>query len=154
MKRGMSIKVITENRKARHDYQILDSFEAGMVLMGSEVKALRNNQCQLKDSYVDIQKGELYLLKAHISPYAASSYNNHEPERKRKLLMNRNEIDKLDRQIREKGMSLVPLKLYFKKGIVKVSIGLGKGKKAQDKRESIKTRDANREISQKLKRNR
>jgi len=141
-----SISIIAENRKAWHDYTILETLEAGMVLLGSEVKALRNKQAQLKDSYVSIRGTEAFLQNAHISEYRASSYNNHAPERLRKLLLHRIEIEKISRSIQEKGITVVPLKLYFKKGKVKVELALVKGKKAHDKRDSLKKRDADREI--------
>lgn len=140
------ISIIAENRKAWHDYTILETLEAGMVLMGSEVKALRNKQAQLKDSYVSIRGTEAFLQNVHISEYRASSYNNHAPERLRKLLLHRIEIEKISRSIQEKGITVVPLKLYFKKGKVKVELALVKGKKAHDKRDSLKKRDADREI--------
>lgn len=146
------IKVIAENKKARHDYEILDTFEAGLSLLGSEVKSLRNGQCNLKDSYVSFIGEEAFLQNAHISVYNASSYNNHDPERLRKLLMHRAEIDRLYSSVREKGLSLVPLKLYFKKGYIKAEIALARGKNKGDKRESAKTRDANREIQRNLRR--
>jgi SsrA-binding protein len=140
------IKIVTENRKVWHDYTVLDKYEAGMVLTGSEVKSLRNGQCQLKDSYVVFQNGEMYLQNAHISVYKASSYNNHAPERKRKLLMHAHEVRKLDSQTQEKGLTLVPLKVYFKNGRAKVEIALVKGKKQHDKRDAIKTRDIDRQL--------
>ncbi|MGE3972940.1 MAG: SsrA-binding protein SmpB [Bdellovibrionales bacterium] len=146
------IKIVTENRKARHDYMIMDKHEAGMVLTGSEVKSLRAGQCQLKDSYVVFQNGEMYLQNAHISEYKASSYNNHTPERKRKLLMHVQEIRKLDSKTQEKGLTLIPLKVYFKNGRAKVEIALAKGKKAHDKRESIKSRDVDRQLQQERRR--
>lgn len=150
----MGIKIISENRKARHDYHILDTFEAGLALRGSEVKSLRMGQCQLKDSYVDFHNGELFLINMHISEYKWSSYNNHIPERRRKLLMNRSEIDKMYARIREKGFTCVPLKLYFKQGWAKVEIALVKGKKDFDKRQDIKTRDVNRSLAQTKRRDR
>ena len=150
----MGVKTIAVNKKARYDYFVMDTYEAGLVLMGSEVKSLRNGQCQLKDSFVDIQKNEAYLLGVHISEYANSNMNNHPPERKRKLLMHREEIDKIDAAIREKGLTVVPLKVYFKRGRIKVEIATVKGKKKHDKRESIKTRDVNRELAQNLRRDR
>lgn len=146
----MGIKIITENRKARFDYHILDTYEAGLVLTGSEVKSLRAGQCNLKDSYVAFVGDELYLMKTHIAVYMASSYNNHEPERRRKLLMKRTELNKLQASVDEKGFSCVPLKMYFKEGFAKVEIALAKGKQHGDKREDIKKRDANREISRSL----
>lgn len=150
----MGIKIISENRKARHDYHILDTFEAGIALRGSEVKSLRMGQCQLKDSYVDFHNGELFLINMHISEYKWSSYNNHTPERRRKLLMNRSEIDKMYARIREKGFTCVPLKIYFKQGWAKVEIALVKGKKDFDKRQDIKTRDVNRNLAQSKRRDR
>lgn len=145
--KGGGIKIVTENRKARFDYSIIEKFEAGMALKGSEVKSLRAGQCQLKDSYVVFLGNEMYLQNAHISEYKASSYNNHPPERRRKLLMKRHEIDKLAAEVQEKGLTIVPLKVYFSKGIAKIEIAVVKGKKAHDKRDSIKERDVKRELS-------
>ena len=150
----MGIKIIADNRKARFDFHILETIEAGMVLQGSEVKALRNNQCQLKDSYIAFVGDEAYLQKAHISEYKYSSYNNHDPERKRKLLLHRKELSRIYGQMREKGLSCVPLKIYFKRGKVKLEIALVKGKQKSDKRESIKKRDASREMASSLKKSR
>jgi SsrA-binding protein len=138
-------RLVTENRKARHDYEILETFEAGMVLTGSEVKSLRAGRANLKDSYARIDRGEAFLLNAHISPYAAASHFGHEPERNRKLLLHRSEIDKLNGRIQERGLTVIPLKIYFKNGRAKVLIGVGRGKKAYDKRESIKEREMKRE---------
>lgn len=142
----MSILIITENRKARFDYQIIETYEAGIVLTGSEVKSIRNKQVQLKDSYISFIGDEAFLQNAHISEYKASSYNNHSPERLRKLLLHRRELSKIYGAIREKGLSCVPLKMYFKNGHIKVEIALVKGKKLHDKRESIKKRDVDREL--------
>lgn len=150
----MSILVIAENRKAHFDYEIMDTFEAGLVLKGSEVKAIRNKQVQLKDSYVSFIGDEAFLQNAHISEYKASSYNNHAPERLRKLLLHRSELEKIYGALREKGLSCVPLKMYLKNGRIKVEIALAKGKKHHDKRESIKRRDATRELKQQMKHNR
>ena len=136
---------VTENRKARHDYEILETFEAGMVLTGSEVKSLRAGRANLKDSYARVNRGEAFLMNAHISPYAAASHFGHEPERNRKLLLHRAEIDKLLGRIQERGLTVVPLKIYFKNGRAKVLLGVGRGKKAYDKRESIKKREMERE---------
>ena len=136
---------VTENRKARHDYEILETFEAGMVLTGSEVKSLRAGRANLKDSYARIDRGEAFLLNAHISPYAAASHFGHEPERNRKLLLHRSEIDKLNGRIQERGLTVIPLKIYFKNGRAKVLIGVGRGKKSYDKRESIKKREMERD---------
>lgn len=141
-----AIKLIADNRKARFDYTIIDSLEAGLQLWGSEVKAIRGTGVQLKDSYVVLKNGEAYLQGAHISPYKASSYLNHEPERLRKLLLSQAELQRLDRAMSEKGFSVVPLKLYFKGRWAKLEIGIVKGKKAADKRESIKNRDVEREL--------
>jgi SsrA-binding protein len=148
------IKIVSENRKARFDYSILDTFEAGMELRGSEVKSLRAGNCQLKDSYVAFVGDQMYLQNAHIGVYTASSYNNHEPERRRRLLMHRREIDRLASQVQEKGLTLVPLKVYFKNGRAKVELALAKGKKAHDKRDSIKARDVQRDLSQRVRRTR
>lgn len=150
----MGIKIITENRKARHDYFVVDTYEAGMSLMGSEVKSLRAGSCNLKDSFVDFYNGEMFLVNAHISPYGPSSYNNHEPERKRKLLMKSEEINRLYAKVREKGLTIVPLKLYFKEGLVKAEIALVKGKKAHDKRDTMRERDVNRSLQQTRRRDR
>ncbi|PWU15303.1 MAG: SsrA-binding protein [Bdellovibrio sp.] len=144
------ILLIAENRKARFDYEILQTFEAGLVLMGSEVKSLRAKQIQLKDSYVSFRGDEAYLQNAHIAEYRASSYNNHVPERLRKLLLHRRELDRLNGTMREKGLSCVPLKVYFKNGRVKVELALVRGKKARDKRESIKKREVDRALRQQM----
>jgi len=138
-------RLVTENRKARHDYEILETFEAGLVLTGSEVKSLRAGRANLKDSYARIDRGEAFLLNAHISPYAAASHFGHEPERNRKLLLHRSEIDKLNGRIQERGLTVIPLKIYFKNGRAKVLIGVGRGKKSYDKRESIKKREMERD---------
>ena len=142
-----AIRLITENRKARFDYHIEDTYEAGLELVGSEVKSIRKGDVNLKDSYVSFANGEAYLQNAHISHYRASSYNNHEPERKRKLLLKRMELAKIERAVEEKGYTCVPLKIYFKGGWAKVEIALARGKKAADKRDSIKDRDAKRELA-------
>lgn len=138
-------RIVTVNRKARHDYEILEIFEAGIALVGSEVKSLRAGRANLKDSFARIEKGELFLVNAHISPYEAASRFGHDPERARKLLLHRAEIDKLTGKVNERGLTLVPLKIYFKNGRAKVELGLGRGKKAYDKRESIKRREMLRE---------
>jgi SsrA-binding protein len=146
----MSIKIVAENKKARFDFHILDVYEAGMVLVGSEVKSLRAGHCQLKDSYISFVADELFLQKAHISQYQASSYNNHAPERLRKLLLSRHEISRIIAGIQEKGQTCVPLKVYFKDGFAKVEIAMAKGKKKGDKREAEKTKDVNRELQRHL----
>ncbi len=146
----MGIKIISSNKRARFDYHIVETYEAGISLRGSEVKSLRAGSCSLKDAYVSFRKDEAFLQKAHISVYKESSYNNHEPERLRKLLMHRHELKQIYGALREKGLSCVPLKIYFKKGIVKVQLGLGKGKKTIDKRQAIKKREENRAMQQQL----
>jgi len=150
----MGIKIIANNKKARFDYTVVDTYEAGLSLRGSEVKSLRDGACNLKDSYIAFRGDEAFLQKAHISEFKASSYNNHEPERMRKLLMHRNELDKIYANMREKGYSCVPLKIYFKAGRVKLEIATVKGKKQHDKRQDIKEKSAKRDIQRQLKHNR
>lgn len=142
---------IATNRKASFNYEILESVEAGLMLTGSEVKSLRAGQANLLDSYAISKNGELYLINCHISPYDKAGYMNHEPMRERKLLLKRREMDRLTGKAREKGLTLVPLKLYFKGPWVKVLLGVGKGKKAHDKREAIKRRETNREVARAMK---
>jgi SsrA-binding protein len=142
----MSEKSIVQNRRARHDYHVLESFEAGIELRGTEVKSLRDGQITLKDSYADVVGGELYLVGAHINPYEMGNIYNHDPERSRRLLMHKREIVRLASQVAEKGLTLVPLRLYFKGGRVKVEIGLCRGKKLHDKRESVKEQEAKRDM--------
>jgi len=139
------IKLIAQNKKARHDFFILDEYEAGLVLVGSEVKSLRAGKANLKDAYGKIKNGEVWVHQMHISPYPYSYYNNHDPLRPRKLLLHNYEIKKLYGKLNEKGMSLIPLKLYFKDGKVKISLGVAKGKKKYDKRETIRERDEKRD---------
>ena len=146
------IKIITENRKARHDYNIVEAMEAGMELVGTEVKSLRAGKVNLKDSFVRItKKGELVVMNMHISPYDFVNYNNHDPLRTRRLLMHRREIDRLLGKVKEKGYSLIPLKLYFKRGFVKMELALCTGKKIYDKRRDMADRDAKREMQRVLK---
>jgi SsrA-binding protein len=140
------VKVVSENRKARHDYHIHETYEAGIVLTGTEVKSLRGGKVNLKDSYARIENGEIMLHQMHISPYDQGNRFNHEPLRTRKLLMHRYEINKLIGKTKEKGYALVPLKLYFTRGRAKVELGLATGKKTYDKRQDIAERDAKREI--------
>ncbi len=147
----MSEKVLCENRKARFHYEIIETLEAGMILTGSEVKSLRAGGGNLNDAYAIVRGGSAELLNSHIAPYAQASYNNHEPLRTRKLLLHRSEIDKLIGVTQHKGIALIPLKMYFKKGVAKVLLGLGKGKKTIDKRQTIKKREADRAISRTLK---
>ena len=148
------IFIISENRKARHDYEILETYEAGLVLTGSEVKSIRAKQIQLKDAYISFVGCEAFLQNAHIAEYRASSYNNHTPERKRKLLLNKSELQKIYGALREKGLACIPLKVYFLKGRAKLEIALAKGRKTHDKRQAIKKREETREISKSLRKNR
>lgn len=147
----MGIKKIAENRRARREYEILDSFEAGIALQGTEVKSLRAGHLTFKDSFADIQNGELFLLGAHISPYEQGNIYNHAPERPRKLLMHRQQIQRLASQVAEKGLTLTPLSMYFKDGVAKVQLGLCRGKKLHDKRATIQERDSKREIERAVK---
>jgi len=137
--------VLADNRKARFDFEILETFEAGLVLLGTEVKAIREGRVNLRDSYAVVEKGEVFALNIHISPYSHRGSADHEPMRKRKLLLHKLEIRKLIGRTVEKGLTLVPLKMYFKSGKVKMAVGLARGKKTHDKRETIKTREAARE---------
>ena len=139
-------KLIAQNKKARHDYHIEDTYEAGLVLQGTEVKSLRMGRASLTDGFVDIDRGEAWLHGVHIPEYAQGTWTNHAARRKRKLLLNRSEIDKIERKITDKGYTIVPLALYFKDGRAKVEIAVAKGKQAHDKRESMKTADAKRDI--------
>lgn len=141
-----SILLIQDNKQARFNYQVIDTYEAGLVLVGSEVKSIRARSIQLKDAYVSFKGHEAFLQNAHISEYKASSYNNHAPERLRKLLLNHKELEEIAAAIKEKGLTCVPLKIYFKDGRVKVEIALVKGKKLHDKRESIKKQDVDRQL--------
>ena len=144
-------KNITVNRKARHEYSILHTYEAGIVLTGTEVKSLREGKANLVDSYASLEKGEVWLNSAHISEYTQGNINNHDPVRKRQLLLNKSEIRKLIGKVKEKGLTLIPLRLYFKKGKVKVELALAKGKKVYDKRESIAKRDLQRDQERRFK---
>lgn len=144
--KGSGKKIISDNRKARHEYSIEDDYEAGMVLLGTEVKALRNGQVNLSDSYAKIVRGEVFVYQMNISPYKFAYYDNHEPLRPRKLLLHNYEIRKLIGKINEKGYSLIPLSLYFSNGKIKMKLGLARGKKLHDKRHSIKEREAKREL--------
>ncbi len=136
---------IAENRKARHDYHLLETFEAGVVLLGTEVKAIREGRVNLRDSFARVDDAEVYLYNVNISPYSHRGYAQHEPLRRRKLLLHRDEIRKLIGKTVERGMTLVPVRMYFKNGRVKVALSLAKGKKEYDKRETIKRREADRE---------
>jgi SsrA-binding protein len=138
-------KLIADNRKAYHDFHILDTFEAGVVLVGTEVKAIREGRVNLRDSFGRVEAGEVWVHNVHISAYSHRGYADHEPTRRRKLLLNREEIRKLIGKTVERGMTLVPTRMYFKNGRVKIAIGLAKGKKAHDKRETVRRREAERE---------
>jgi SsrA-binding protein len=144
-------KNITVNRKAKHEYFIIQSFEAGIVLTGTEVKALRQGKANLVDSYANVEKAEVWLMSANISSYEQGNINNHEPTRTRKLLLNKSEIRKLIGKVKEKGLTLIPLRLYFKNGKVKVEIAIVKGKKVYDKRESIAKKDMQRDQERRFK---
>ncbi|HBV98395.1 MAG: SsrA-binding protein [Peptococcaceae bacterium BICA1-7] len=142
----MPEKVITVNRKARHEYHIIESFETGIELTGTEVKSLRAGKANIQDSYARVENSELLLYNMHISPYEQGNQFNHDPKRPRRLLMHRHEIMRLLGKVREKGYSLIPLKMYFKRGWAKVELGLGKGKKLYDKRDDMAERDAKRDM--------
>lgn len=147
----MSEKLICNNKKAYHDYFIEEKFEAGMVLKGTEVKSLRSGKANLNDSFAIIKNGEAFLHNLHISPYDFGNRDNHDPDRMRKLLLHKKEIAKLFAKIREQGYSVVPLRLYFKTGMVKVELGIAKGKKLYDKREDMKKKDMHRDVAVALK---
>ena len=144
-------KDICVNRRARHDYFIEETYEAGLVLQGSEVKSLRDGKANLQDSYARIDKGEVFLVNAHISPYFAANRFNHDPTRKRKLLLHGQQIRRLTGKVKERGLTLIPLRLYFKNGRAKVELGLARGKKMYDKRETLRKRAAEREVERSLK---
>ena len=148
----MGEKTIVQNRRARHEYHILERHEAGIELVGTEVKSLREATVQLKDSYVDVEGGQMYLVGAHISPYDKGNIYNHDPERIRKLLMHKREILKLGARVAEKGLTIVPLRVYFKEGRVKVEIALCQGKHTVDKRDTIREREVKREVEREIKR--
>ena len=138
-------RLIADNRKARHNYHISDVYEAGIVLLGTEVKAIREGRVNLRDSYGRIEAGEIFLHNLHISPYSHRGYAEHEPLRRRKLLLTKREIHKLTGKAVERGFTLVPVRMYFKRGFVKVALGVAKGKKSYDKRETIRRRQIDRE---------
>ena len=141
------IQSVARNKRARHDYHILETLEAGLVLTGTEVKSLRDGRANIADAYGNVRDGEVFLLNLHISPYDRGGYSNHEPNRTRKLLLHRKEIRRLIGAVERQGLTLVPLELYFKNGVAKVALALGKGKKLHDKRETERTRDAEREMA-------
>ena len=145
-------KLIADNRKARHDYQLFDTYEAGIVLLGTEVKAIREGRVNLRDSYGRVEHGEVFLYNVHISPYSHRGYADHEPLRRRKLLLQKREIRKLIGKVVERGMTLVAVRMYFKRGRVKVAVSLAKGKRVYDKRETIRRREDDREARAAIKR--
>lgn len=148
------IKVVATNRKARRNYTIVDTFEAGLSLLGSEVKSLRDNKVDLKDSYAHVANGEVLLAGCYIGPYEFARDGGHDPERQRKLLLHRREIDRIAGQLAEKGLTMVPLQIYFKNGKAKVELGLAKGKTTVDKRQSLRDREHQREMERATSRNR
>ena len=143
-------KLIAENRKARHDYHLVERHEAGLELTGTEVKSLRLGQANIQRAYADLRDGQVWLVGAHIAPYEQGTYANHDPDRDRKLLLHRREIDSLSGKVRERGFTLVPTRMYWKNGKAKVEIALARGKEAQDKRRDIAKRDAQREMEREL----
>jgi SsrA-binding protein len=147
----VSIKVVATNRKARHQYHFHDTYEAGLVLMGSEIKSIRAGRVSLQEGFVLFEGGEAWLVNVHIAPYDPASGQNHEPKRRRKLLLHRREIDRLQSHAQEKGYTVVPTKLYLKDGRAKVEIALARGKKLYDKRQTIAKRDAKRQVERALK---
>jgi len=145
------VKNVAVNRKAYHDYSILDTYEAGLALKGTEVKSLREGKVSLRESFAQFENNELYLMNMHISPYAFGNIFNVDPKRKRKLLLHRWEIDRLKGQVQEKGLTLVPLRIYFKRGYAKIELALAKGKKLYDKRRALAEKDAQREMEKEIK---
>jgi SsrA-binding protein len=144
--RAGDIKTVATNRKARHDYLIEETYEAGLVLTGTEIKSVRAGRVSLRDSFAMVKEGELWLMNAHIAPYDQGTYANHEPRRSRKLLMHRREINRIAGKLQEKGFTLVPLRLYLKNNLAKVELGLGRGKKQYDKRAALREKETRREI--------
>ena len=151
MAKPVGEKLIVDNRRARHDYHLTDRVEAGLVLTGTEVKVLRDGKATLQQAYADVREGEIWLVGLHIPEYGQGNRANHEPDRPRKLLMHRREIERLYAQVREKGFTLVPTRLYFRDGRVKVELALARGKEVRDKRRDIAARDAKRQIERELK---
>jgi SsrA-binding protein len=147
-------KLITDNRKARHDYSIEETFEAGIVLTGTEVKSCRNGKANLNEAYAAVRDGEVWLMQCHINPYEFGNRENHDPVRPRKLLLNRSEIEKLDAKVAREGRTLVPLRMYFKHGLAKVELAVARGRKSYDKRHAMAERDAERRMRQELGRRR
>ena len=150
----MSVKVIATNRKARHEYHILEKFEGGIVLKGSEVKALREGKANIKEAYIRFLKNELFVIGMHISEYSHAGYSSHSPVRDRKLLLHKQELKKIQKIVEEKGKTLIPLSMFFKHGYVKVEFGLAKGKKLWDKRKTKMEKDISRQIDRELKKER
>lgn len=148
-----NVKVICQNKKARHEYELGDRYEAGLVLTGTEVKSLRLGKANLTDAYARVVGGEAWLMGAHISPYPWAYFDNHDPLRKRKLLLRRQELKRLYGRVQEQGYSLIPLRLYFKDGLAKAELALARGKKSHDKRQSLKEADARREMARALREN-
>jgi SsrA-binding protein len=151
MAKAKGEKLIADNRRARQDYHLLDRFEAGVVLTGTEVKVLRDGKATLQQAYAEVREGEAWLVGLHVPEYTQGNRSNHEPDRARKLLLHRREIDRLYGQVREKGFTLVPTKLYFKDGRVKVELALARGKELHDKRRDIASREAKRQMERELK---
>ncbi|MDQ3876485.1 MAG: SsrA-binding protein SmpB [Actinomycetota bacterium] len=147
----MREKLVAENRKARHDYHLLERFEAGLVLTGTEVKSLRENRASLQQAYADVRGNEVWLVGSHIASYEKGSIGQHDPDRDRKLLLHRRQIDSLIGKVKERGLTLVPIRLYFKDGRAKVELALARGKEARDKRRDIAKREADRQIERALK---
>jgi len=147
-------KIVAQNRAASYNYELLDKFEAGLVLVGTEVKTLREGKASIREAYAEIRAGEAWLLNCHVPEYRPGGSRNHDPLRKRKLLLNRREIDKLDAAIQQKGMTVVPLKIYFRDGLAKCELAVGKGKKFHDRRESERRKEAKREADEAISRSR
>lgn len=145
---------IAQNRRARHDYEIVQRFEAGIILTGSEIKSVRDHKVQLQGAYARVKDGEVWLQDAHIAPYANAGYASHNPTRDRKLLLHRKEIHRIEELLGERGLTLIPLAMYFKRGKAKVELGVGRGLKRYDKREKIKERDIQRDLEQAVRRQR
>ena len=151
---GSGEKTVCLNRRARFEYEILETFEAGMVLVGTEVKSLRQGQASIKEAFADVVGGEVFLVDSHIPPYALGNIHNHEPKRRRKLLLGKREIMRLGSKTAEKGLTIVPLRIYFRRGLAKVELALARGKKIHDKRETIRRREAKREMEREMGRHR
>lgn len=151
MPKGLSNKVLAQNRKASHDYTILDTIEAGMVLTGTEIKSVRNARINLKDGYCSLRNGEAFLVNVHISPFEQGNIFNHDPVRTRKLLLHKKQIIRLQEEVKQSGNTIIPLKVYIKNGVAKCLIGIAKGKKNYDKRHALKQKDMKREIDRALK---